>query len=488
MSPVHVLVSQRPEDEQRYGSPFEGAVELYRFRSNVEAFERLTGATAPIDVLVITPEQDAIFNMTAEQLVERLVSSTLSMGGVLADLRIVVVGELRKQHPRVAAVADLDAAVRLVKFGTVEGAPKPATAANPVPELRLAPMERPLRREPAGAAPAPAASPVTSMSPVAPAGPGFADSVISAIWDDPERRAREARAAAQAEAAARAHAEAAHAQAAAAHMSQAQAQAQPVAGRVQPGRGMGMVRAGGPARHQGVVQLFAHPGGQAAAHRAAGAPAPHAHTTGHPVLQPVQAYALQSRGEYRGPSDRTALTYGAAGPIPGMPPHGVPGGPPPAMQPSGMAQHPGQMPQPQHGSQHGSQHGLQHQHSGMHVGSPLPPALGSQIRHMVYQQAPAGDPVLGWSAGVQRSLAAGRSPQQHASMQPHGAPQHPQAGPAPMPMPMPAPAAQHPGAGAPGMPVPVMYPHATPPASAGPLRSASSLLARAEREGDVSFG
>jgi hypothetical protein len=160
--PVHVVISNNPEVEARYGEPFAGAIALYRFESNVEAFERLTSAQSPIDMLVITPAQNAMFNMTAEQMVARLLESTWATSPTLSGLRIVVVGEqLQRQHPRLACVSTLDAAVRLVKFGEIESAP---TA------------------RPRAAAPAPVVKQPASTVTTSATGRGFADSVISSIW------------------------------------------------------------------------------------------------------------------------------------------------------------------------------------------------------------------------------------------------------------------------------------------------------------------
>ncbi|MCW2961370.1 MAG: hypothetical protein JWM90_1757 [Thermoleophilia bacterium] len=156
MSPVHVIVGDDARAEAMWAEAFAGVVDLYRFDRNVEAFERLTAAEAPVDLVVLTPAQSGPFNLTPDQFVSRILeSSALSTSRHLANLHVVVVGQpLTRQHPRAIQVATLDAAIRLVKYGEVRQAPQTAPVA-------VAPIE----------------------APMPPAGGMFSDGVISRIWD-----------------------------------------------------------------------------------------------------------------------------------------------------------------------------------------------------------------------------------------------------------------------------------------------------------------
>lgn len=167
MSPVHVIVGEDQRAEAMWREAFAGAVDLYRFDRNVDAFERLTAAQAPVDLLVLTPAQRGPFNLTPDQLVARLLEGPLGSGRFLGKLHIIVVGEpLTRSHPRVMAVSTLDAAIRLVKFGEVERAPRPEAPELPVAIPRPAP-----------------ASGVDIDAIVR--GSALSDSVISRIWDAP---------------------------------------------------------------------------------------------------------------------------------------------------------------------------------------------------------------------------------------------------------------------------------------------------------------
>jgi hypothetical protein len=155
MSPVHVIVGEDPRAEAMWAEAFSGAIDLYRFDRNVEAFERLTAAAAPVDLVVLTPAQGGPFNLTPDQFIARVLESHIGSSRNLAGLHVIVVGQaLTRSHPRAIEVATLDAAIRLVKFGEVQHAPRPAVVA------------------------APASTPSTYMP-----GSNFSESVISRIWD-----------------------------------------------------------------------------------------------------------------------------------------------------------------------------------------------------------------------------------------------------------------------------------------------------------------
>jgi len=167
MSPVHVIVGEDPRAEAMWARSFAGAVDLYRFPRNVDAFERLTAAEAPIDLVILTPAQQGPFNLTPDQFVARVLEGPLGSSRCLANLHVVVVGApLRRSHPRAMSVSTLDAAVRLVKFGEVEQAPMPAPSQAPA----------------VSAAPATAShAEVDALIADLP----FSGSVISRIWDAP---------------------------------------------------------------------------------------------------------------------------------------------------------------------------------------------------------------------------------------------------------------------------------------------------------------
>lgn len=170
MSPVHVIVGEDERAEAMWASAFTGAVDLYRFNRNVDAFERLTAAEAPVDLVILTPAQQGPFNITPEQFVARVLEGPLGASRFLANLHVIVVGQpLGREHPRAMSVSTLDAAIRLVKFGEVERAPKPAA-------LQEAAPVRP-------AMPPRGAQGVDEIL----ADAGIAGSIISSIWDAPAR-------------------------------------------------------------------------------------------------------------------------------------------------------------------------------------------------------------------------------------------------------------------------------------------------------------
>lgn len=369
MSPVHVIVSNDPNDEQRYAAAFGGAINLYRFRSNVEAFERLTAARSPIDVLVVMPNQDSLFNMTPAQLAERLTALPMASNPNIGNLKIVVVGAHGIANPRVHAVASVDAAVRLVMFGDVSSAPAPA---------------------------APAAH-------AAPAAPGLASDVIASIW---------------------APAPAAHAappvagatsgrQLAAAGGPGTHAPPQ----HVQMPRGTAGLRSPAP-QQVAVYQPAAHVGSQGAEGIVA---------TVMPDLplglEPAVPYQLEGGGVYNGVRPRggsTAFHHGGtveeSNPVIG-------GGPASAGYATGgiEAQWAPTHDQVMAGAMHAP----------VHPGGGQPayaPQLAGQMQALVYAQAEApSDPLLGWSAPVQQQLAAQQPAmapvQQQVAMQAMSAPQ-----------------------------------------------------------------
>lgn len=134
MSPVHVIVGEDVRAEDMWANAFTGAVDLYRFERNVEAFERLTAAEAPIDLVVLTPAQQGPFNLTPDQFIARVLEGPLATGRFLSNLHVIVVGQpIARSHPRVMAVSTLEAAIRLVKFGEIERTPAPRPVAPVVP-------------------------------------------------------------------------------------------------------------------------------------------------------------------------------------------------------------------------------------------------------------------------------------------------------------------------------------------------------------------
>ncbi|MCW2926792.1 MAG: hypothetical protein JWM86_760, partial [Thermoleophilia bacterium] len=164
MSPVHVIVGDDPRAETMWAGAFTGAVDLYRFERNIDAFERLTAAEAPVDLVILTPAQRGPFNLTPDQFVARVLEGPLASGPQLGNLHVIVVGApLQRSHPRAMSVSTLEAAIRLVKFGEVERAPRPATPAAPVAAAQT------------HRAPTPGELP-------------FSGSVISRIWDAPDPR------------------------------------------------------------------------------------------------------------------------------------------------------------------------------------------------------------------------------------------------------------------------------------------------------------
>jgi hypothetical protein len=169
MSPVHVIVGEDQRAEAMWANAFTGAVDLYRFPRNVDAFERLTAAEAPIDLVVLTPAQHGPFNLTPDQFIARVLESPLGASRFLANLHVIVVGQqVERSHPRVMAVSTLEAAIRLVKFGEIEQAPRAA--------VTMPTVQRPNGVSDTGR------HPVDSILADMP----FSGTVISSIWDAPD--------------------------------------------------------------------------------------------------------------------------------------------------------------------------------------------------------------------------------------------------------------------------------------------------------------
>ncbi len=138
MRQVHVLVSVRLEDEREYAAAVADIADVYRFESNIEAFERLTSAQAPVDLLVLTPWQDnSPFNEPAADLARRLTGTPLGQTSNLAGLRVAIVDpEARafedQRTVRVPALADVAAWVVSGQVPVVEPAGVDIATSSPV--------------------------------------------------------------------------------------------------------------------------------------------------------------------------------------------------------------------------------------------------------------------------------------------------------------------------------------------------------------------
>jgi hypothetical protein len=189
MSPVHVIVSEQVADEQQYGAAFAGAIDLYRFRSNVEAYDRLSKARSPIDVLIISPNQDGAFNLATEEFVQQLLASPLASNPHLAAMRIVVVGAAAPANGRVRIVDSLDAAARLIAFGDVGSTPQPGPISmEPTsPSFGAAsPLSLDLSfGNPPASLPARLDAPPQLDIPQPAMDSGMLGNIISSIWDAP---------------------------------------------------------------------------------------------------------------------------------------------------------------------------------------------------------------------------------------------------------------------------------------------------------------
>lgn len=372
MSPVHVVVGQDPRAEAKWLGAFAGAIDLYSFPRNVDAFERLTAAQAPIDLVIITPAQDGPFNLTADQFVARVLEGPLAQSPMLANLHVIVVGaELTRQHPRAVSLRTLDAAIRLVKFGEIESAPMPRPVAPTTVAARSA---------------EPTLGAIAAID--APVGGSISGGIISRIWDAADASATNA--------------------AAAPVTSVEQVRpAQPTApatGLDAPAPASAPVTGGGaPAS-----RLFAAPPAAAPVPTApilprsspiqgggAAQAAPLAHVVAPMVedvapahgLQPVLPYRLPNGAGYRGPAMRR-------GQLP-------------------AASHVGTVNAPQSSPQ------------------PVPPALASQVQSVVYAGPPSRDPLLSWSAGGTAAPVVAPLPTGAAQQMPQQVALQPMAAPAP---------------------------------------------------------
>jgi hypothetical protein len=424
MSPVHVIVGEDQRAEAMWASAFTGAVDLYRFNRNVDAFERLTAAEAPVDLVILTPAQQGPFNITPDQFVARVLEGPLGASRFLANLHVIVVGQpLEREHPRAMSVSTLDAAIRLVKFGEVERAPKPAVMQEAAPVRPAMP--------PRGA---------QGVDEIL-ADAGIAGSVISSIWDSPARtkepaeQARPSREAAvvgggSPRPAAEPVVPAAAAQAA---PENPQLFARAVAaGFMAPATN---VPAATPQQHAPVAAAPMASGPQLIG--GGSQPVPQVGIEGESIevatgaLQPARPYQLPNGAGYRGPGVRADRIN--AGSVP-------------AVIDSG--------------------------------GQPVPPALASQVQSMVYggMVGNPSDPLLTWSSSVRNAAAPVPAPEQ--------TPAQPMAA-APMPAAMPVPTVPtvplEPPAGAYGGVAPQQSQQPAAP-------SADPFLHRAEQGGGVSFG
>jgi hypothetical protein len=454
MSPVHVIVGEDVRAEAMWMGAFGGAIDLYRFPTNVDAFGRLTTAEAPIDLVILTPAQGGPFNLSADQFLARIFEGPLATSAALANLHVIVVGQsIARTHPRVAAVRTLEAAVRLVKFGEVEPPRAMPTAAAP-----------PIR--PIGPATGLAGSSMRASVPASGSlldGRAFSSSVISSIWDAGDR---------QAEAAADAP---------------VSVDAMPAVG-AEPRE---TVAGGGhapaaTALPQGPAQLFTRatsagfqlaqqaPTAPVAVSEPAALPLPGVQVGGYlPVmgggmpaqvgapgesiqvatgqLLPSRQFQLPEGAGYRGPATRGGVPQAAA-------------------------------------------------HGSMSVAQPVPPALASQVQAMVYGGTASADPLLTWSGNQQGAIVATGVPVPGMAVPAMPAQPMANAQPAPMPaavvapqlplmVPMQPPAGVYGSpAGMPAVPAPVA-PLAAPAFTQSPALAHDPFLARAEAGGgDVSFG
>lgn len=456
MNPVHVLVGEDPRAEAMWAKAFGSTVDLYRFPTNVAAFGRVSSAQAPIDLVVLTPAQSGPFNLSAEQFLTRVFESPLASSSVLANLHVIVVGErVARQHPRIASVRTLDAAIRLVKFGEIDTRSMPASV--PAPVAAAPRIERQHTNPPGSSVARETTIASGGVSSILDGG-HISAGVISRIWDAADRASH-------------------------VHDNVEVERALETRGPIEGGGPRaGAVReqaardAGTPALAQGPAQLFtratsvgfmmATQGRDAAVSNSPHAAVPGVQVGGAPVmaggpaakvgapgesiqvatgqLLPARQYQLAEAG-YRGPSTRGGVPQAAS-----------------------------------------------HQAMG---GQPTPPALASQVHSMIYGGASTHDPLLSWSGNNHGAIVTAGVPVPTAHPAMHAQPQAPMQVAAPaqrVPMvPMQPPASVY-GGGAVAMPraaVAPAMPLATPQFAQAPTLAHDPFLARAEAGGgDVSFG
>ena len=418
MTQVHVYVSPQLDEVRSWAAAFDGAIDLYRFSSNNEAYERLTGATAPVHVIIVGCDRADGFDLAAAQLAQRLTSRPLEANPMLAQMQIVLVapgGAVNLSSPRIHVVSSHDAAVRLVKFGHVEEAPMPQVSSKR-----------------AGAR--------TAEAPRAHAGQSgiFAGSVISQIWDmaDSVVSQREQIQRVQQQRGPRvigggprtAHPEMRQAQAFdIQHESVRVVQASRSSGKISTAHAPSASESVPAHGIVGAGSLFAHAGSTrqapatiAQVQQLAAAPdhaqvsqslqqyMPQTHAAQQPQhampvlrandgLQPAQPWSGKS-GEYRGPAS-----------VRGSSVH-------PAAFDHLSQQQPYMQPQAQPPQQ---------QQAYTQAQVTMVPGVAQQVQHIVYPgQQPAADPLLGFSASVQQQLGGqpavlattAAAPQQHAGV------------------------------------------------------------------------
>lgn len=374
MSPLHVLISPSQYDEDAYGTAFTGAIDLYRFNSNVEAFERLTAVQQPVDVIVIVGQQEALFNMTAAQLAQRLVAPPLGDSTNLRNTQIVVVGDDAPGHMRIHRASTIDAAVRLIKFGEVESAPVPSydldyTAATMMPAspTTAQPMSGQFSQQP-----------MTQL----PGGSYFFDSVVSSIWSAADAAPAKPAAPTPPPAPIKPNA-------GPALPPGSEAPREMPVQKVQMPRGTSRMRGA----QRGADSLFTKPNTHAATMHDAPIVV---HESANEVyenyvrdLEASRPFSLPGRGVYRGPAPRKG-SYEKLGDLEQAPtPLPTPGARHSQPQQPVVAAHPQQ--------------------------TGIPPQLAEQMQQLTYPPTVISDPVMGWSSAVQKQLVERPAPPQIAA-------------------------------------------------------------------------
>lgn len=181
MRPVHVIVTEDSRQADAWSAAYGGNIELYRFGSNAEVFERLIGATSPVHLLVITPSQNPMFNLKTAELVRRLVNSPVGALPALAGLGIVVIGDAVEESARVVACSTIESAIRFVTFGERE--PQDAVVGFAAEQYQDSPGVMPQAEWQT----TDSAAEISAEVPFPPAqgGSGFVDSLIDSLWTAP---------------------------------------------------------------------------------------------------------------------------------------------------------------------------------------------------------------------------------------------------------------------------------------------------------------